>query len=674
MGKNLAVSGLIFALIAAVSTLTIYGSGLNHGYIFDDLRLVDGTIVLSDPYALRFGFRSLWVASYQWIHQTFGPDIAWQRGVNLVLHFINTLALFWLTFRLIQRATEEDEKLAPDWQLFDESRVRALHLAIAAGVLLWAVNPVGTYAVAYLIQRSTVMATCFMLLSFIAFIEGLHSGRWWWYGLTAAGYLLVLMSKEHAAPMIAILFPLYAFWKRPDRVVLIRVGVLLGAVTIGAAVVVFGMKGWRLGAAVEDMGTPFLEQLGALSPSAKDQVYRLSVINQMWLFLRYGALWLFPWMGWLSIDIRVPFPLSYFGIQLMGALLYLTLLGVSVWLLLARRGWLSLVGLVFLIPLTLFVTELAYVRLQEPFVLYRSYLWSITIPAVLALLFVALIPAQQWLVGVAMLLLLGFGSMAFERVQSMRDQHSVWRDATEKLDLNAPANVLGRWRPPLNLSAALIERKNNEEALRYAKLADQLGAPQGLAKFNQAAALSNLGVIDQAIAMYNAAEKDGFTQRAQLYQDRGMALAKAGRFEEALKEFDRCLKEIKLPNQGAAVLLAAGRAANRAGQYDRAVTYYQRLAELQPEVTAAPIGISYALFKKGDVESAIRALNQSLAKRPSAEVLHARSFLFWQLGNQSRALADINVALAISPGNPIYQAQQRRIMSGERPSAVPAPQ
>jgi Tfp pilus assembly protein PilF len=674
MSKNLALNGLIFALVAVVATVAIYGSGLSYGYIFDDLRLVDGTIVLSDPYSLRFGFRSLWVASYQWIHQTFGPDIGWQRGLNLLLHIVNVLALWWLTFRLIQRATEEDETLAPDWRLFDESRVRVLHLAIAAGVLLWSVNPVGTYAVAYLIQRSTLMATCFMALSLIAFIEGLRSGRWWWYGLTAAGYLLVLMSKEHAAPMIAILLPLYVFWKRPDRAVLIRAGVLLGAITIGAAVAVFGLKGWKLGAAVEDMGAPFLEQLGALSPSAKDEVYGLSVINQMWLFFRYGALWLLPWIGWLSIDIRVPFPLGYFSIQLVGALLYLSLLCASVWLLLARRGWLSLVGLVFLIPLTLFVTELAYVRLQEPFVLYRSYLWSVTIPALLALLFMAIIPARQWLVGVVVLIALGFGGMAFERVQSMRDQHSVWRDATEKMDLNAPANVLGRWRPPLNLSMALIERKNNEEALRYAKLSDQLGAPQGLAKFNQAAALSNLGVLDQAIAMYDAAERDGFTLRAQLYQDRGMALAKAGRFEEALTEFDRCLEETKQPNQQATVLLAAGRAANGAGQYDRAIKYYQRLAELQPELTAAPIGISYALYKKGDVEGAIRALNQSLAKRPSAEVLHARSFLFWQLGNQSRALADINVALAIAPGNPIYQAQQRRIMSGERPNSVAAPQ
>lgn len=658
------VNGL-FLVVLLTGIAMIYGSGLRNGYIFDDMRLVDGTIVLTKSYSLSFSFRSLWNASYPWIHQVFGDDIAWQRGFNIVLHATNALMLWFLTRRLLDRALQEqsDRNGRADFDYFGARKgvaIAGLHVA----VVLWALNPVAVYAVAYLIQRSTVMATTFVLVSLLAFVEGMRSGRWPWFVVTGIGYLLVLMSKEHGAPAIALLLPLYVWWQRPMRSHLWRITWMLGGVAVLASVLVFVYKGWTFGGATEDMVQPFLRQLREISPVAENNVFAFSVINQMWLFFRYGIVWLMPWVGWLSIDIRVPFPVTWWSAQLLGAFAFLALVAVAIWLTLARRGLVSLLGLLLLIPAILFVTEFAYVRLQEVFVLYRSYLWSIAFPGLLSITLVSMFSSRLWLYGVGVILAIGWGAMSYERVQSMRDERTVWQDAVEKLDTHAADNVLGRWRAPLNLSMALLGRRDNEEAFRVAALSDKLGAPSGLAKFNQAAALANMGRHEQALQLYEQSEREGFTFKGDLYKDQGMSLAKLGRFEEALRKFDASLEFAKTSSLRSTVLLAAGRAANSAGQHGRAISYYRQLEQLQPGLTAVPIGIAFALHKQGDMDGALRVLNESLAKRPTAEVLHARSYVFFKMNNRQRALADIEVALAIDPTNVVYQDFRAQILKG----------
>jgi len=672
--KNFATSwrGVVVLVVMWAMIAIIYGSGLRHGYVFDDLRLADGTIVLTEPYSLSLSFRSLWNASYPWIHQTFGSDVVWQRGFNVVLHAVNAVLLWALCSRLLERALHEQDALGQRDGGVCGDRVGMIRahrdalapVAVQIGVLLWAANPVAVYAVAYLIQRSTLMATGFMLVSLLTFIEALRSRRWLWFVATALSYGLLLMSKEHGAPMVAVLLPLYIWWQRPARATLWRSMLLLSVVAIVVAAGVFKLKGWVLGAATEDMVEPFLQQLAAIDPAARERVFALSVINQAWLYFRYGVLWLIPWPGWLSIDIRVPFPTSWWSLYLLGAMLFLAMVAWSIWLILARRGLPSLLGLVLLAPALLYVTEFAYVRLQEPFVLYRSYLWSVTLPLLWAMALLLLFRSRQSIYGVGYVLAFVFAAMAFERVQSFRDELTVWRDANQKLDIDAPPQVLGRWRAPLNLSRVLLSRGDNEEALRMATLSDKLGSPLGLAKFNQAAALMNMGNPGLALSLYYQADREGFNLKDHLHRNRGLALARMGRTDEALSDFDEAAKITKSDAMRAEVLLAAARAANAGAQYDRAINYYERLKVMHPELTAVPIGISYALYKKGRLSDALGVLNQALAKRPTADLLHARSYLFYQMGNAVRALADIEVALAIDPKNPLYQSLQRQIKSG----------
>src|SRR5262249_50269450 len=127
-----------------------------------------------------------------------------------------------------------------------------------------------------------------------------------------------------------------------------------------------------LGALYEPFVAP---AVGYLPDLEQKLAYPISVITQGWLFFRYLAAWLAPWPGWMSIDMRVPVPSDLLAWpQTLGFFLWLAY-PICAMLLLRRGGRAGLAGLGLLAPWMLALTEITVARLQEPFVLYRSYLW-----------------------------------------------------------------------------------------------------------------------------------------------------------------------------------------------------------------------------------------------------------------------------------------------------------
>ncbi|TSE20205.1 type III secretion low calcium response chaperone LcrH/SycD [Tepidimonas alkaliphilus] len=659
-------AGILTFAVSALAIWLVYWPGLRNEFVFDDFRFIDGSLPLDRPYSFWLGFRSLWSVSFPFIHQVIGPDVAWQRAFNILLHLANAWLLWLLVRWLFDQALRQENAEPPNVKKSGALPIDgAGQAAVALAILLWAVNPVAVYSVIYLIQRSSLMAMFFMLAMFVFFIQALRSKNWYWGLASGLSYGLVLLSKEHAAPSIALLLPIYVFWSRPSFRSLAIFGGGLGLLALLAAVWLIQLKGWKLGAATEDMVKYYLEDIKKVNVNVEGKLYILSLINQLRLFLYYGFLWFVPWTGWLSIDVRTSFPVELFSWHLVGAAMAVVLIAASIYVLIAKRGRVALAGLAILMPAVLFTTELAYVRIQEVFVLYRSYLWSVSWPILVALALTVLKREKAiYILGLGLVIL--FAWMARDRVASFRDNVTVWKDAVEKIDLEAGPEVLGRWRAPLNLSMGLLQKKDYQEALRYAELADKLKSPEGLGKFNQATALANLGNIDQALTLYEMAEAEGFPRPEILNRDRAIILMAVGRFDEALSSLDKALAITQNKEFRADLLIRAGRAANNSGQYDRAIQYYESLRLVKPDLTAAPIGIAYSYYKKGDVDSALKTLNQSLAKKPTADVLHARSFLFYQMGNRDRALNDINVALVIEPGNPVYQAFKQKVLAGQK--------
>lgn len=678
MKIGLSKSNVFPVVIVAAGLFALYSAGFHYGFVFDDAWVVRNSSLLSESIALKWDFRSLWIASYQLIYQAIGPQIYWQRIFNIFLHAVNGVLIWVLTVQLLAQAMKggvsaSDTAGASSHSSETSSLVR---LATTVGVIAWVFNPVAVYAVQYLTQRSTLMATSFLLMSLLAFIFALRAqssgARVMGFAGAGVAYVLAVLSKEHAAPGVLLLLPLYVYLKRPS---LRQIGIgmaVIGALAAVLAKLMLDRKGWVIGDATEDMVRPFLVQLENLQPGSSEKVYLLSLINQMWLFFRYGFLWVFPWVGWMSIDIRLPFPLTWYAFpQLPGALMFVVFLGLSVWALVRRQGRAALFGFIFIVPAILFATELAFVRLQEPFVLYRSYLWSLTLPALFALVLMMIFRARQWFVAAGLFVMAAFSALAFERIQSFRSDSVVWRDALSKIDRNAPPNTLGRWRAPHNLARWDLSEGRFADALVHGKLADEWGAPDGLAKAKIGSALVSLRRPSEALPVLQAALTEGY-KGIEIWVSIGSAYDQLGRVEQAFEAYDRALNGGLHERFRPATLLAAGHLANRVGQHSRAEQYYSELLRAQPDLPAAVTGYALARFRQGDSAQALAALSDAIARRPAAELFFVRGQLHAQLGRRAQATRDAVQAVALDPRNPAYQALLRQLQLAQEERGSPA--
>ncbi len=127
--------------------------------------------------------------------------------VNLILHMISACFLF-LTVKLLL-ITPAIRTHSTPWDN------HAIALLVAS---FWAVNPIQTQAVTYIVQRMAVMAAMFSIIGLYAYLKGrLAEGRerWVWFIAVVISFICALLSKENA-----VLFPFsvmlieYIFFRR----------------------------------------------------------------------------------------------------------------------------------------------------------------------------------------------------------------------------------------------------------------------------------------------------------------------------------------------------------------------------------------------------------------------------------------------------------------------------
>lgn len=110
--------------------------------------------------------------------------------VNIIIHIVNTWLLFLVIRRLLSTQSFKD----------NEKEKKYLIAFMASG--LWAVNPIQTQAVTYIVQRMVLMSTTFYLLSVLFYLKArLHDNPYassvLYFGCMAC-FILALGSKENA--------------------------------------------------------------------------------------------------------------------------------------------------------------------------------------------------------------------------------------------------------------------------------------------------------------------------------------------------------------------------------------------------------------------------------------------------------------------------------------------
>jgi hypothetical protein len=418
--RHLIAAGTI-AVLAAALYLPFLGSPL----VFDDPNFFTGqkfVYYATHPVGMDLrlpGYFTLAATRVLW------SGIEAQRIVSMVFHIACALALYQLLYGL-QRAALPGVPASQPQQFDVAASVRA-----AIGAAAFALHPVTVYGAAYLIQRSIVLATLFSLLSLIFFLRGLESGRYRDTLWAALFFSLAVLSKEHAVLLPAVALPL-AMLKGAGWRASLRHTALYLAVCAPAAIFVALLSTGVIGKPYEPQFDEIAAQVGdASGRDISGTPLALSAVTQAGLFFKYLALWFWPDPARMAIDLRVDFLGGWSaGWIALKVLAFAAAGGLGVALLL-RRGSARLVGFGLLYFWILFLVEFTAARFQEPFVLYRSYLWA---PGA-ACIAVGLLSYLPWraaaAAGALLCAVLAYG--AYDRLGTFANPLLLWQDAVAKL-------------------------------------------------------------------------------------------------------------------------------------------------------------------------------------------------------------------------------------------------
>lgn len=486
-------------ILIAIAISLLYGQFLWNPVVFDDLYFFNGSI-RPDYLGKIFSFNLRWLpyATFEWTREILGLDLIWFRLGNMLLHITNSILLFLFLRSLFgvvliidtgkDPSHTSSARLSPTWTAFFAALIFSLH-------------PVSVYAVAYLVQRSTVMATFFVLLMLMLFLQGLIRGKSKYFIASAIAYFFAVLSKEHAimapALTVALLFLICKPTKQLVRQIL-PTFILYG---ITAIFVFYQVKSSNiLGHAYEINASDMLSRLSRYSEFDTALAYPLSILTQSWLFFKYIGLWLVPSTASMSVDMVENFAtrLSSWSYMLSfaGFILYVA---AAVYLLL-QRGSKGLLGFAMLCPGLMFATEFSTVRIQESFVLYRSYLWMVCAFAVIPFLLQKLSAKRAvWFLTFISLLMV---PLSWGRLMTFSHPLLLWDDAARLVTDK-------EMRPG-------VERIYHNRGIEYAQLKMY---PEAIQDY------------EKAISIY--------PEYSYAFNDRGASFFETGRYSEALKDFER---------------------------------------------------------------------------------------------------------------------------------------
>lgn len=496
--------GVAVVLLACVLGALYMPFSINPA-VFDDHNIITNLSVFSFAQEVFSKYpRSFPYFSIGFVHVLSGGDLGWSRYLSIVLHGLVVVALFFFLSRVTERIM----------------MAKGRRDGVALFVCLWiAINPVAVYGVGYLSQRTILFATLFGLLSVILYLRAQQQERNGDLFSAALFAGLSMMSKEHAIllPLAAVvLTPLVREW---SKAVLGRVlGYLL--LSLPCAVWVLYHRGKDLvGTSYEIYSGQVVAQFSSLGVfDFQGGIWVMSIFTQLLLFWKYILLWLIPNTQWMSADLRVDFPGLWSSVwAFAGVIASLGIIGTAaiVWLRPKStdkaRQW-SAALLFAAIP---FVVELSVVKVQEPFVLYRSYLWMPAYALLLCLVLnacderlsrlMSAFPRRAFWLGVVLA-----GAALFplsqDRLRSFSSEEALWQDALLKLP---HPDVAGADRIYYNLAGEAFKRKDLPEALRFSDLVVKQNPSAFQGYLARGTSLLAQGELDAAWREFDAAEAHG---------------------------------------------------------------------------------------------------------------------------------------------------------------------
>lgn len=617
----------LFFLSTLLTTLLLYHSSFDNALFFDSTSLTADfgrTIQMSSLFQMR------WLSHITF--RGFDPEnsslMMFHHIINVLIHALNTLLVFIFTRKLIK--VDSNPFLA----------------ACVFASTLFLVAASQTYAVAYLIQRSILMATLCILTSLIFFVRVIEHQRTIDYLMAALFYYFGCISKEHVA-VIAFFYPLLHYFLAKQKSDFRTHSPLIWIFFYALVALIFGMVLHHHEitpfTAYESHAQAYLDDLQNQSQGTPWML--LNFINQSTMLFRYLFLFLFPLTHWMSIDLHFAFPTRFFSFPhaLSGGCV--VLLAALALIFHFQKSKTSKTFALCLFGLFIsFTTEFSVVRITEPFVIYRSYFWMIFVVPILTLgterLFVKIHPAVMG--SVLVLFLIWHAQGTLNRLQTFDALKPLWQDTLAKLDRTAP----GSYRSLNSFGMALASEGNYTEALKYIDESIARNPHYAISYYNKAYCHQFLNQPELALSNYRKTLSLN-PNYADAHINMGAILIEQQQPDEALKHlqiadsmdsnnfktknnlgalFDRMNKPenaigyykmaLVLKPNDAASLNNLGLALLKIGKADEALTHLRKAHEINPTLLQAHFNLGLACQKTGDSACARTIFNEILTTHP----------------------------------------------------------
>jgi hypothetical protein len=350
---NLIAFGIIAVLI-----LIAYSNTFKAEFHFDD----NPTIV--DNYSIKrltwesftgafSGTRPVVNLSLLFNYQLSGLNVIGWHIFNIGCHIANSIFVYLLILWTLELPA-----------LRDRYAYRSRRMALF-GALLFALHPIQTEAVTYIISRTELIATFFYLTTFLFFIKGAKTGKFAYVIGSFVMAALAMGAKEWAVtlPALLILYDFLFLSNSKFKPVLSRLG-WHALVALSWGVLVYDMSTTQMNGA----GFSISGQKGITSLT-----YLLTSFNVLWTYMR---LLIFPINQ--NLDYGYPVATSLFEFPtLLSFIAHLGVVAISIWLYAKKRWTLIPFGFAWFY-ITLSPTQ-SFVPILDVIFEHRIYLPSIGI-------------------------------------------------------------------------------------------------------------------------------------------------------------------------------------------------------------------------------------------------------------------------------------------------------
>lgn len=509
-----------------------------------------------------------------------GKDVFGYHLVNISIHLAAAVFLY-----LLVRITLDNPQFPNSY------RKEAYHIALLTGIL-WALSPIQTQAVTYIVQRMTSLAAMFCVMCLYFYVKGRiskHSKRYLFFAASLIAGLFSIGSKENTSilPIMIILYEFIFFQKADVKWLSKNIFFVISALIFPLIIFIF-FWGENPVSAIQGYGSRDFSLIERLLTQSRVIVYYLSLL-------------VYPSVNRLNFDHD--FSISRFLVQppttIICIFFIFGLIALGVYLV-RKKPLFSFSIFWFLGNL---VIESSIIPLEIIFE-HRLYLPSMFFYFVLAFVLNHHVIQKEWIkkpYAVVLVVLFIFlqGMGTYVRNFAWQNEITLWSDCVEKSPQKA--------RTHHNLGHAFQKRGMLTEALNAYKKALVLDPHSIETHVNLGSIYEKKGMLEEAIIESRKALALN-PEVVEAYNNLGQIYEKQGLIEEAI---DAYRKAIDLHPKIENAYNNLAQLYQKSGQLDKALAVLSEAIRVQPDCASYYRGLGKVYDKKGMPNEAMAAYRKA---------------------------------------------------------------